>query len=106
MRLPADLVIPDDKLTQYLLAPRPRNDKSRFLERAGFTVRNHQLLANSIRQQATGNDAIIDRNDNYGTFYRVEGILVGPIAALAVVTIWLQDAHSDVYRFITLKPLR
>jgi len=31
MRLPSDLVIAAEKLTAYLLAPRPVDDKSRFL---------------------------------------------------------------------------
>jgi hypothetical protein len=30
MRIPEDLVIPDAKITGYLLEPKPRNDKSKF----------------------------------------------------------------------------
>jgi len=37
MRLPADTVIPDDKITKYLLVRRPRGDKSVWLESAGYT---------------------------------------------------------------------
>lgn len=40
MRIPADAIIPEDKLTRYLLVPREYDDKSRFLSQAEFTLAN------------------------------------------------------------------
>jgi hypothetical protein len=40
MRIPSDAIIPDEKLTKYLLVPRHWDDNSRFLHRAGFTLEN------------------------------------------------------------------
>ena len=50
MKIPADAIIPEAKLTKYLLEYKPRNDKSRFLFKAGFTMGNWQLLKLAIRQ--------------------------------------------------------
>lgn len=36
MKLPVEVVIPREKLTHYLLAPRTKNDKSRYLAQIGF----------------------------------------------------------------------
>ena len=51
------------------------------------------------------NDTILDREDEYGRFYRVIGALVGPIGTLNTVTIWIETADGEV-RFVTLKPAR
>lgn len=40
MKIPVDAIISNDKLTQYLLVPRQKNDKSGFLAQAGFTMEN------------------------------------------------------------------
>lgn len=39
---------------------------------------------------AAENEAHVDRIDEYGVFYRVEGALQGPDGILAVVTIWMR----------------
>ena len=48
MRIPEDLIIPDDKITHYLLVPQLRNDKSKFLAQAGFTQESSEALRLSI----------------------------------------------------------
>ena len=106
MRLPGAVVIPVDKLSGYLLVARRHNDKAKFLERIGFTQNNPEVLAAAIRDLAAGNDAVVDRQDVYGIFYRVEGQLIGPKGRLDVVTIWLERAVDNEIRFITLKPRR
>ena len=40
MHIPTDAMIADDKLTDYLLIQRQRDDTCRFLHRAGFTLEN------------------------------------------------------------------
>lgn len=40
MKLPSDAHIAQEKLTRYLLQPRPEDDKSAFLARAGYTLDN------------------------------------------------------------------
>ena len=104
MKLPADAVIPRAKLTAYLLAPKDKNDKSKFLAQVGFTQGNPDALEAAIRRLIRENDAVQDREDEYGTFYRVIGVLYGVTGDLDVITVWIYGAKDSTYRFITLKP--
>lgn len=107
MKIPSDqVIIPQDKLTRYLLVHRRRNDKSRFLAQAGFTLENPDLLETAVRQMVRDNEAIVDLENEYGVFWRVEGDLHGPHGILSVVTIWLRQEENGIFRFITLKPTR
>ncbi len=105
MKIPADAVIPDDKLTRYLLAHKARNDKSKFLAQAGFTQQNPEALRVAIQSLARSVEAVEDKTNEYGTFYRVEGELVGTHrVSLSVTTIWLQRQIDGKFQFVTLKP--
>jgi hypothetical protein len=53
VRIPEDLIIPDAKITGYLLVPKPRNDKSKFLAQAGFTLENSEALKLAIQTPGT-----------------------------------------------------
>ncbi len=101
---PSDVVIPSEKLTRYLLIPRVRNDKSKFLGQAGFTTENPAVLEQAIRDLIARNDVVQERENRYGIFYRVSGELVGPSGILSVVTIWIVRAIDGKFRFVTLKP--
>ncbi|MGI8499777.1 MAG: DUF6883 domain-containing protein [Hassallia sp.] len=92
MQIPDNSIIPEDKITRYLLVPRIKDDKSKFLAQAGFTQENTEELLTAIRQLAATNEAVEDNTNEYGTFYRVEGNLQGiNNRNLAIVTIWLQS---------------
>jgi hypothetical protein len=81
VKLPEDVIIPEDKLVRYLLLPRQESDKSQFLGRAGYTLA-------SIK-------------------WEVQGILVGPNGqVLRVVTVWITLEASGETRFVTLFPDR
>lgn len=106
MRIPPDAVIDERKLTDYLLVPRPWDDKSVFLAQAGFVLQNWDALLTALRGLAQGSEAVEDRADDYGTFYRTEGLLQGPAGALQVICIWLEPRVGGNIRFVTLKPAR
>lgn len=106
MRIPADAVISEEKLTRYLLVERPWDDKSRFLAQAGFTEQNPGALRQAIRLLAASVEAVEDGDNEYGLFLRVEGELVGPTGSLAVVLIWMWRRADGTIRFVTLKPSR
>jgi hypothetical protein len=57
MNLPSNVVIAPEKLTQYLLVQRPRNDKSGFLAQAGYDLSNWRALEADIRALAQTADA-------------------------------------------------
>ena len=105
MRIPEDLIIPDAKITQYLLVSKKRNDKSRFLAQAGFTQENPEDLTLAIQKQAIDREAIEEKSNEYGTFYQVQGELIGVNnISLSVVTVWLQRQIDGKFQFVTLKP--
>jgi hypothetical protein len=107
MRVPGDAVIPEEKLTKYLLVPRPWDDKSKFLAQAGFTQDNPDDLMAALRRLAGEAEAVEDGTNEYGTFYRVEGELVGPVARpLAVVAVRLRWASDRTFHVVTLTPWR
>ena len=104
MKIPNNAIIPDAKLTKYLLVFRERDDKSKFLAQAGFTLDNPEQLKAAIRQLVDTIEAIEDSTNEYGTFYRVEGELMGINQRnLLVITIWLNRTEGQ-FQFITLKP--
>jgi hypothetical protein len=104
MKLQGDILIPDAKLTQYLLAYRDHDDKSKWLAQVGFTQNNPDRLAASLLELIQTYDAVEDRSNKYGTFYRVEGNLRGLSGDLAVIAIWLKRTQDQIIQFITLKP--
>jgi hypothetical protein len=105
MKLPADVVIPVEKLMHYLLKPRPWDDKSKFLAQADFTLSNSQTLLSALYELARTAEAVIDGVNSYGEFLRAEGSLRGPNGRiLDVVTIWIRWHQGGPVRFVTLKP--
>ncbi|MBE9062636.1 DUF6883 domain-containing protein [cf. Phormidesmis sp. LEGE 11477] len=96
--------MPVAKLSNYLLIYRDQDDKSKFLAQAGFTQTNPEQLEAALLQLVQAYDAIADQQNKYGTFYRVEGDLIGSSGTLAVVTVWLERTYDGAIQFITLKP--
>ncbi len=96
MKIPDDAVIPVEKLTNYLLVPRPWDDKSRFRAQARFDQSNPDALMAAIRALVMGAEGSEDGSNEYGTFYRLEGSLVGLGGqSLAVVTVWIRWHAAD-----------
>ncbi len=107
MKIPEDAVIPDDKITRYLLVQKARNDKSKFLAQAEFTLENPETLRAAIQLLIRVGEAVEDRSNEYDIFHQVVGELVGANnVTLFVVTIWLQRQVDGKFQFVTLKPLK
>ena len=106
MRSPPDAVIDEAKFTHYPLTPRPWDDKSGYLRQAGFDQKNWPDLLAAVRRLVAAVDAVEDGTNAYGTFYRVEGVIEGPVGKLSVVCIWLNQAVDRKFRFVTLKPAK
>jgi hypothetical protein len=107
VKIPADAIIPDHKLTRYLLVYKSRSDKSKFLAQAGFTLKNPEDLYAALRTLVETSEAVEDRIDEYGTYYQVAGFLIGTDGkSLSVVTVWLQRQIDGKFQFITLKPCK
>lgn len=104
MRIPADAIIADEKLTRYLLVHRPSDDKSKFLAQAGFTIYNWPVLRQAIRALADAAEAVEENADEYGVFFQVRGSLSGPAGILHVKLVWMRRAIDGRFYFVTLVP--
>lgn len=105
MKLNENTLISHGKLMQYLLVPRKRNDKSRWLAKAGYTLENWRLLENDLRNQILSLDAILIENTQYGQMYEIRGKLTGPNRkGLTVCTIWMTEKETGNTKFITMYP--
>ena len=105
MKLPADTLIAQRKLTGYLLRHRVEDDKSGFLALAGYTLENTARLMNDLREQLLPLDAELFDQTEYGTKYRIRGTLTGPNGrVLRVLSIWMKEDATGRTKFVTLLP--
>ena len=105
MRIPADALVPGEKLTKYLLVHREWDDKAKFLAKAGFGLQNAPRLLAAIRKLAAEAEAVEDGANEYGDFLRADGELQGPNGViLSVTSIWLREKLGGRVCFVTLKP--
>ncbi len=101
MHIPAEKVeISAEKITDYLLVQKEKNDKSEFLAALGYKIENWIELENDIRALVEINEAYLQRSTPFGDMYEVKGALRN----FGVVTIWLLTIDSEKFRFITLFP--
>ena len=101
MHIPIEKIeIPDEKITDYLLVQKEKNDKSEFLNRLGYTAERWKELVSDIKKIVAENEAQLQQQTPFGDMYEVKGELRG----FGIVTIWLLAVDSEHYRFITLFP--
>lgn len=79
------LDIPVEKITEYLLAKKEKNDKSKFLMSLGYSLQNWQDLLNDIKNIAVNNDLVLERTSEFGNLYSIKGELKSKL----IITIWL-----------------
>ena len=107
MKLNQNAEISDEKLTKYLLAPKKRNDKSKWLAQAGYVRENWSILKDHLRRQVLSRNARLVEDTTYGRMYEIRANLRGPNdKVLPVCTIWMVDQATDTARFITMYPDR
>ena len=100
-KLSLNSVIPSAKLTNYLLIRLPKDDKSQFLDRGGYSIENWQQLDRDLRSQILPLEAEQIENTRYGQKYMIRGSLTGPNGRiLQVKTVWIVTLSET--RFVTL----
>jgi hypothetical protein len=105
MLLPVDTMIAEEKLTKYLLVLLPKDDKSQFLQKAGYTLNNWQELEADLRSQILSHPAQFLEKTTYGDKYKIEARLKGINGIeLEVTTIWM--IKNQQAKFVTLVPKR
>jgi hypothetical protein len=102
VKLPAELLVEQAKITDYLLMWKAENDKSAFLRRLGYTEEEWETLAEDIRMIARREQTFLSRQAPFGGYlYKV----IGKLRTFEVVTIWfMDDPASSRCRFVTLYP--
>ena len=105
MKIPSNLLIQDQKITNYLLVYQPRDDKSEYLSLAGYSQENWQILKNDIIEAVEGSQVAEITPTDWGNRFKIKSQWYGPNGRLVkVVTIWQQDDESNMVKFITLYP--
>ncbi|NOZ60682.1 MAG: hypothetical protein GXO74_03280 [Calditrichaeota bacterium] len=105
MKLPADSIIAHEKLTSYILAPRKRNDKSKWMAQAGYFLENWRELEHDLRRQILSLDATPIDKTEYGQLYEIKGKLFGPNGRfLSICSIWITKFKSGQTKFVTMFP--
>ena len=70
MIIPAEKIeIPEEKITDYLLVQKAKNDKSAFLFKLGYSMETVKELAEDIRNIATRNEAVLQQKTQFGEMY-------------------------------------
>lgn len=82
MKLPSNVIIAREKVTNYLLIRQSRSDKSAFLESGGFTVLNPDALIAQLAVLNEQNEAKQIGENKFGRYYEMAGILWGPLAGV------------------------
>lgn len=101
--LPQDSIIAQEKLTNYLLVPLDKDDKSKFLARAGYTLDNWQQLEQDIRIQVLTQPAEPIETNRYGEKYAIRAYLRGVNGVeINILTIWM--VTNGTAKFVTLVP--
>jgi outer membrane receptor for Fe3+-dicitrate len=101
--LPENAIIAEEKLTQYLLILLPKDDKSKFLAKAGYRLDNWQQLEQDLRTQVLTQDADFVETTRYGRKYCIRACLRGSNGVeLSILTVWIVD--NGTARFVTLVP--
>ena len=107
MKLPPTATIDIKKVRDYFLAPRKRNDKSKWLARAGYIQQEWYLLEQDLRDYILPLEADFKENTDYGEIYTIDGPLKGPNGKiLNVRTVWMVEKETKVTKLITMYPLK
>ena len=84
-----------------------RNDKSKWLAQAGYSIKNWQILENDLRNQILPLDVKSSEKTQFGQLYEITGSLIGPNGKeIFVKTIWMTEIHTDITKFITMYPYK
>lgn len=103
MLLPQDAIIAEEKLTKYLLVLLPKDDKSKFLAQAGYTLDNWRQLKQDLRTQVLTQTAELIETTRYRKKYLITACLRGTNGVeISILTIWMTT--NNTARFVTLAP--
>ncbi len=105
MKLLPPFFIAERKLTHYLLISLAKDDKSNYLKLAGYLPDNWPVLEKDLLWLVENEEAVFEKEHEYGFSFSITGQLTGPNGRLLQVkTIWIRDIDEEITKFITLYP--
>jgi len=105
MKLEPPFLLAESKLTNYLLIPLPKDDKSNYLRLAGYEIDNWPVLKDDLMKLVETEDALLERATVFGDTFSIIGNLTGPNGRLLLVkAIWMKENKTGFTKFITLYP--
>jgi hypothetical protein len=102
-------VVPERKITAYLLSLTHRDGRSKaaFFLRFGFTVDTWEVLADALRHHAAEHEVTAVEDTPFGISYAVEGQLIAPDGRSPQVrVVWFIQAGERSPRLVTAYPLK
>lgn len=110
MKLPhlAGAVVPEKKITAYLLSETHRDGRHKavFFLRFGFAADSWETLAEALREHAADHEVAQIEDSPFGTRYVVEGIMKAPDGRTpAIRSVWFIETGEDTPRLVTAYPL-
>jgi hypothetical protein len=99
-----ELQIEKQKIIDYLLKPTGKADKSKFLNKIGYTTENREQLRFNIMNQFSGYYKKVYRKNKYGTLYIINGKFKAPCKIVDITTIWIKIEEKNYLKLVTLFP--
>lgn len=111
MKLPnvEQAIVPQHKLTQYLLSPThpAGRSKAAFFASFGFMQQTWETLADALRTHALEHEVVTTEVTPFGTSYTVEGMLMTPDGRAPLVrVVWFIEIGDTIPRLVTAYPLK
>ncbi len=97
-----------EKIIEYLLCESHPDGRAKaaFFIRFGFTVKQWEVLAESLRKHGMVNPVVKTVGFEYGVRYCVDGPIETPGGARPTIrTVWIVEERSSEPRLITAYPL-
>lgn len=101
-------VVPEDKITGYLLSTSHRDGrhKAAFFLGFGFTAGDWQTLRAALLRHASEHEVAKVESTEFGTRYVVEGTIRTPDGRTpSIRSVWFVESDQDAPRFVTAYPL-
>lgn len=109
MKLPnGDQAQLGDKLERYVLNPQHPKGKDKaplFKNRLGITLENKEVLEKALLDVAISQEAIIYKQDHYGTQYDIKFLMSTEVSTSLVISCWIIRTDEDFPRLTNAYPV-
>lgn len=109
MKLPnGDQAQIGDKLERYVLNPQHPKGKDKaalFKNRLGITLENKEILENILLDVAINQEAILYKQDQYGTQYDIKFLMTTEVGTSLVISCWIIRADEEFPRLTNAYPV-